>query len=138
MTRYMLDANSVSYFIRQHPAVSARVVAVPMSSLCVSAITAGELMFGLARRMDAVRLHGAVREFLRRIDVLPWDDAVAMRYGAVRADLQRSGGTLAPLDLLIATHALSVGAVLVTSDRAFSRFTDLVIEANLVIEDWTG
>jgi len=39
--------------------------------------------------------------------------------GALRANLQRQGKTLAPLDLLIAAHALSADAVLVTNDRAF-------------------
>jgi tRNA(fMet)-specific endonuclease VapC len=36
------------------------------------------------------------------------------------------------MDLLIATHALSVGAVLVTNDRAFRQV------GNLDVEDWTG
>ena len=50
---------------------------------------------------------------------------------SVRANTQRQGKTLAPLDLLIATHALSVGAVLVTNDRAFGQV------AKLHVEDWT-
>lgn len=45
----MLDTNTDSYLIRQHPAVARRVVAAPMAALCVSAITPGELLFGLAR-----------------------------------------------------------------------------------------
>ena len=31
----------------------------------------------LAKRPDAKRLHLAAREFLRRVDVLPWNSAVA-------------------------------------------------------------
>jgi len=132
MKRNMLDTNTVSYLLKAHPAVARRVVAAPMASLCISAITEGELLFGLARRADAKRLHRAVRELLRRVDVLPWDSAVAERYGAVRADLERRGKILAPLDLLIATHALSAGAVLVTNDRAFAQVGDLEVE------DWTA
>jgi tRNA(fMet)-specific endonuclease VapC len=49
----------------------------------------------------------------------------------VRATLELQGKSLAQLDLLIATHALSVGAILVTNDRAFSQVPDLVVE------DWT-
>lgn len=131
MNRYMLDTNTVSHLIKEHPAVVRRVVAAPMTSLCISAITEGELLFGLAKRPDAKRLHLAVREFLRRVDVLTWDSAVAEHYGAVRADMERQGKILAPLDLLIAMHALSVGAVLVTNDRAFGQV------ANLHVEDWT-
>jgi tRNA(fMet)-specific endonuclease VapC len=131
MKRYMLDTNTVSHLIKDHPAVARRVAAVPMAALCVSSITAGELRFGLARRPDAKRLHLVVREFLRRVDVLPWDSAVAECCGDVRAELERQGKTLAPLDLLITAHALEAGAVLATNDRAFGHVT------GLKIEDWT-
>jgi tRNA(fMet)-specific endonuclease VapC len=131
MTRYMLDTNTVSHLIRQHPALARRVVAASMASLCLSAITAGELLFGLAKRPDAVRLHRAVTELLRRVDVLPWDNGVARCYGGVRADMERRGRPLGPLDLLIAAHARSVGAVLVTNDQAFGQV------AGLAVEDWT-
>lgn len=128
MTRYMFDTNTVSHLIKEHPAVARRVVATSMTFLCVSAITKGELLFGLAKRPDAKRLHLAVRELLRRVDVLPWDNAIAEHYGIVRADMERQGKVLAPLDLLIATHALSVGAVLVTNDRAFGQVAGLLVE----------
>ena len=85
MTRYMLDTNTVSYLLKQHPAVARRVVLLPITSLCISAITQGELLFGLARRPDAAALHDAVWEFLRRVDVLPWDATTALAYGTLRA-----------------------------------------------------
>jgi len=128
----MLDTNTVSHLLKGYPAVARRVVAAPMPSLCISAITEGELLFGLAKRPEAKRLHTAVRELLRRVDVLPWDSATAERYGPVRADMERRGKTLAPLDLLIATHALRTGAVLVTNDRAFGNV------AGLQVEDWAA
>lgn len=131
MKRYMLDTNTVSHLLREHPSVVRRIASVPMASLCISAVTAGELFFGLAKRPDAARLHLAVGEFLRRVDALPWDGIVAKRYGTVRADLVRAGKTLGPLDLLIAAHALCVDAVLVTNDRVFGQVADLQIE------DWT-
>jgi tRNA(fMet)-specific endonuclease VapC len=131
-SRYMLDTNIVSHLVKQHPNVSRQVVGVPMASLCISAITAGELHYGLARRPDAVRLHAAVSELMRRVDVLPWDFSAAERYGILRAALDRSGRPLGSLDLLIAAHALAAGAILVTNDRAFSQV------ARLQIEDWTA
>ena len=131
MKRYMLDTNTVSHLIRAHPGVARRVVAAPMACLCISAITDGELLFGLAKRPDAKRLHLAVCELRRRVDVLPWDTAVAECYGTMRAGMERSGRILAPLDLLIAAHARSTSAVLVTNDRAFRQIADLESE------DWT-
>lgn len=62
---------------------------------------------------------------------MPWDTRAARTYGAFRADLERRGQTLAPLDLLIAAHALAVGVVLVTNDQAMLRLT------GLETEDWT-
>ena len=131
MKRYMLDTNTVSHLLKGHPAVARCLVAVPMASLCISAITEGELLFGLAKRPAAKQLHVAVREFLRRIDVLPWDSAAAEHYGTVCANMAGQGKVFSPLDLLIATHALSVDAVLVANDQAISQL------AHLDIEDWT-
>ncbi|HPU51072.1 MAG TPA: type II toxin-antitoxin system VapC family toxin [Burkholderiaceae bacterium] len=131
MTRYMLDTNTVSHLLKKHPAVARRVVEVPLADLCISAITQGELLFGLARRPLATALHDLVLEFLRRVEVLPWDSTTAPIYGTARASLQSEGKTLSPMDLLIGTHALSLHAILVTNDRAFSQV------AGLSIEDWT-
>lgn len=102
-----------------------------MSALCISAITGGELMFGLTKVPDAKRLQQAVTELLRRVDVLPWDSAVMRRYGEMRAGLENHGRVLGPLDMLIAAHALETNSVLVTNDAAFSRVI------GLTVEDWT-
>ncbi len=102
-----------------------------MGSLCISAITAGVLFFGLAKRPNALRLHNVVQKFLQCVDVLPWDGSVAKQYGMSRAKMEQLGKVLAPLDLLIATHALASGTTLVTNNHAFSLVTDLNIE------DWS-
>jgi tRNA(fMet)-specific endonuclease VapC len=132
MTRYMLDTNTVSKLIKGHPLVAERLLAVPMASLCISAVTKGELMFGLARRPEAARLHALVREFLQRVDVLPWDGAVADDYGLLRAQLAAQGKSLGALDMLMAANALGTNAILVTSDRTFS------LVARLKVEDWAA
>ena len=131
MTRYMLDTNTVSHLLRDHPLVVRRVTSVPMASLVISSITAGELHFGLAKRPKAKRLHAAVGEFLLRVAVLPWDSAVAKRYGTLRARMERRGKTLGALDLQIAAHSLETEAVLITNDQTFGQVPDLRIE------DWT-
>jgi tRNA(fMet)-specific endonuclease VapC len=129
---YLLDTNTVSHLIKRHPQVTQRLLAVPMHKICISAITAGELAFGLVKRPQALALKAAVDEFLRRVEVLPWDEAVAQTYGTLRAQLQSQSTPLAPLDMQIASHALHLKATLVSSDRAFAQAPDLLME------DWTS
>jgi tRNA(fMet)-specific endonuclease VapC len=126
---YLLDTNTVSYLIKRHPQVTKHLLAVPMHSVCISAITAGELAFGLAKRPEAVALKAAVSEFLRRVEVLPWDDAVAQTYGTLRAQLQSQGTTLAALDMQIAAHALHMNATLISSDKAFKKNHQLSVQS---------
>lgn len=127
----MLDTNMVSHFIKGVNSVRNKVVALPMSELGISAITEGELLFGLAKKPGAKQLSLVVHEFLIRVDVLPWDSAVAACYGELRANMQKKGKILGNLDLLIAAHALALGVVLITNDRAFTQVE------GLKIEDWT-
>lgn len=129
--RRMLDTNIVSGLVKGHPEISRRIVATPMMLLCISAITLGEVRFGLAKRPKVKRLHAAVDELLLRVETLPWDHSVATRYGTLRASMEAHGKSLGALDMLIAAHALSAGAILVTNDNAFRQVD------SLKIEDWT-
>lgn len=127
---YMLDTNTVSYFLKGSSQVRSKIIATPTSSLSISAITEGELLFGLAKKHHDKSLHTIVHEFLIRVDVHPWDSAVAGCYGELRAAMQRKGKILGNLDLQIAAHALALELILVTSDRAFLQVD------GLLIEDW--
>ena len=89
VNRYMLDTNTVSHFIKGVANVCNRAISIPMSALAISAITEGELLFGVAKKTDAKQLSLVVHEFLIRVDVLPWDSVAAACYGTLRADLQK-------------------------------------------------
>ena len=118
----MLDTNTASFIIRgSESAVNGRLRSSRPTDLCISAITEGEMRFGLSRRPGAHRLEKSVEAFLMRIEVLPWDRAAARSYGRLRAELERVGAALGALDMLIAAHALATDAVLVTHDKAFAR-----------------
>ncbi len=125
-TRYMLDTNAASYVIKgTYPAIRRRLARVPMASVCVSAITEAELLFGVARRPEAPGLATAVGEFLLRLDVLAWDSAAAGAYAEVRSRFEAAGTPLGALDTLIAAHAIAAGAVLVSRDKAFRKVKKL-------------
>jgi tRNA(fMet)-specific endonuclease VapC len=131
MMRYMLDTNIVSHMLRGHANVMQRVTQVPMASLCISSITEAELQFGLAKRPSNKALHEVVKELLIRVESMPWSTEQTTIYGVARWRTTQSGKTIAPLDLLIATHALSIGAVLVTNDQAIGQME------GLQVQDWT-
>src|SRR5437016_367169 len=120
MTIYMLDTNIASHVIKGDiPLVRKRLVDVPMHSVAMSVITQAELLYGVAKRGHPVGLATRVREFLIRVEVLPWTQDVASVYGNLRASCEAVGATLAPMDMMIAAHAKAAGAILVTRDRAF-------------------
>ena len=90
--RYLLDTNTASYIIKGNVArVRERLLRVPMSQVLISAVTEAELLFGVARKGDAVRLKTAIYEFLLRVDSLPWDSNAAKHYADVRAALEIAG-----------------------------------------------
>jgi tRNA(fMet)-specific endonuclease VapC len=131
MKLYMLDTNTVSHLIKGNIKAKEQLASKPISSVCISSITKAELIFGLCKRPTAVNLHEIVSQFLRAVQILPWQSSTAEKYGATRVELENQGIVLSPLDLLIASHALEVTAILVTNDKAFSRIK------GLKIEDWT-
>ncbi|NBW55564.1 MAG: type II toxin-antitoxin system VapC family toxin [Betaproteobacteria bacterium] len=65
-----------------------------------------------------ILLHQAVKAFIQRVHVLPWDSACAVLYGHERAKLQSKGLSLSSLDMMIAAHAKAIDAVLVTNDQS--------------------
>lgn len=131
--QYLLDTNIASYIIKGNiPAVRRRLVRVPMAQVAISAVTEGELRYGVARRPGATQLQKIVEEFLLRVAILPWDSDAAQQYGQLRAALESAGQPMGNLDLMVGAQALALGAVLVTNDQAFARIK------KLKIEDWTA
>jgi tRNA(fMet)-specific endonuclease VapC len=94
-------------------------------AIATSAIVEGEARYGLARKPEATRIRAAVEALLSGIGILPWDSTAARFYGTLRAQLSGAGTPLSTIDTLIAAHALSVDAVLVTHDKAFKQVNGL-------------
>jgi tRNA(fMet)-specific endonuclease VapC len=116
---YLLDTNIASDAIKGNPArVRERLVSLPMRSVSVSAVTQGELIYGLAKRGNPAALSALIHEFLIRVEVLPWTAEVATVYGALRASCAKRGVSLSALDMMIAAQAVTTSAVLVTRDKA--------------------
>ena len=130
---HMLDTDTASYVIKgRSPAIEAKLALILPSMVCISVMTRAELLYGLKRLPADHRLHLAVRQFLKIVRMLPWDAEAADWYADIRHQIMGSGQTTGELDMMIAAHSLSAGAVLVTNNiRHYQR-----IEAPLILENW--
>ncbi len=126
--KFLLDTNIVSYIIKADASARKRLFALPVHQVAISVVTQAELCFGLAKRGHPPGLTARVDALLQCTAILPWTSDVASYYGQLRADLERNGRPLAPLDMMIAAHAAQVGATLVTRDQAFQHIPGLQIE----------
>ena len=132
MTLHLLDTNIVSHIMRRDDqAVLRRLKELRTDDVAISAVTKGELLFGLARRGNVPVLTQAIREFLQIVAVLPWTEETAETYGTFKARCTARGIGLSALDMMIAAHAVSLGATLVSRDKAFGHIGD-----ELKVVDW--
>ena len=129
---YMLDTNTVSYVVkRRSRSARSKLLALKDGEIaCISAVTEAEIRYGLAKRPEATALRDLMEAFLASIRVLPWGRDEADTYGLLRAKLESAGKTLGSMDLMIAAHAVSTTAVLVTNDKAFGQVEDLSASVN--------
>ena len=130
---HMLDTDTASYLIKgKSPAIKAKLEALAPSMICVSVMTRAEMQYGLKRLPADHRLHLAVRQFLKIVRILPWDIEAADWYAEIRHQLVGTGQPIGELDMMIAAHALSAGAVLATNNsRHYER-----IAAPLILANW--
>jgi len=127
--RYMLNTDICIYAINKRPPqVLEALRRHAPAGLGVSAITAAELHFGVARSASA-RNVDALRSFLAALEVAPFDDNAAELSGPLRAWLTAQGTPIGPYDTLIAAHAHALGATLVSNNtREFQQVPGLKLE----------
>ncbi|PAX06645.1 type II toxin-antitoxin system VapC family toxin [Sphingomonas lenta] len=126
---YLLDTMIVSALVRDpHGKLAQRVARAPADGVATSIVCAAELWYG-AERSGSARLRSQLEQVLRALPVLPFGDDADRRYGALRAALERKGQVIGGNDMLIAAHALSLDAMLVTDNlREFDRVDGLRTE----------
>ncbi|AUW59267.1 VapC toxin family PIN domain ribonuclease [Sphingobium sp. SCG-1] len=125
---FLLDTNILSDLIR-HPqgVIASRIAEVGETEIATSIVVAGELRYG-AERHGSSRLTAQLEAVLELLPTLPLGDGADIHYGRLRADLERRGTPIGANDMLIAAHALSLGATLVTDNvREFERVEDLAV-----------
>jgi len=132
---YLLDTTAFSALMRRAPKVRARVTNLGANDLAViCTITRGEILYGLRRLPLGKRrqdLEAEASNLFNQLDCVPVPEAVADRYAAIKSAAERQGTPLDENDLWIAATALSLNAVLVSTDSDFQRVNALRVE------DWT-
>jgi len=130
---YMLDTNICSYIIRNKPqSIKEKLKEVEENhTIALSSIVVSELLYG-ATKKGSPKLMQIVSAFIDNFIIYDYSKVSAESYANIRTDLEKKGQIIGANDLLIASHALSLGAILVTNNtREFARVE------GLVLEDWT-
>ncbi|MDP4076717.1 type II toxin-antitoxin system VapC family toxin [Acidovorax sp. A1169] len=125
----LLDTNICIYIINARPpAVLERFRQYRLGDIGMCSVVAAELAYGVAKS-GSTRNRQALEMFLAPLTILPFDDAALWAYGDLRADLERRGTPIGSLDTMIAAHAVSQQALLVTNNsREFSKVPGLHLD----------
>ena len=130
---FMLDTDVCIYLVNERDGALRSQFEVNAHAICISSITYAELCFGAE---NSARVESNVREleaFCLDLDILSFDSAAGVHYGEIRQALTRRGRVIGANDLLIASHARSADATLVTNNVGeFGRVP------NLRIENWVA
>ncbi len=129
MPQYMLDTNICIYVIKNYPPELRERFNRLAEQLCMSSITLAELHCGAeksARRLENLQ---AIAQFTARLEVLAFPEKAAAHFGQIRAEVERVGKSVGPLDMLIGAHARAEGLTVVTNNaREFGRLPGVRVE----------
>jgi tRNA(fMet)-specific endonuclease VapC len=110
---YLLDTSVCVSLIRGHSMLRD----LPHSETCkVSIISVAELEVGIHRSSRQAEQRLAVKGLLDLFEIVPWDTGPVFDYAELRVELEKRGAIIGPLDMLIAAHARSLGATLLTAN----------------------
>ena len=131
---YMLDTDTCAFILRKSsPVLLERIQLVPLQQQSMSVITLAELLYGVQVSSKKKMNREGVDALVRHVNVLDWTNEAAEHYAEIRADLKKKGQIIGSNDLLIAAHARSLGAIIVTNNvKDFRRVK------GLQLENWMG
>ena len=127
---YMLDTNICSYIIREKPLYIKDIfVKVEKEhTIGLSSIVVSELLYGATKKRSK-KLLNIVDTFIDNFIIYDYNKISAYSYATIRTQLENQGKIIGANDLLIAAHALSLEAILVTNNtKEFERIEELKLE----------
>jgi tRNA(fMet)-specific endonuclease VapC len=98
--------------------------------VAISSIVAAELEVGVHKSSRPEIQRARLNLLFARLRIDSFDESAAKHYGEIRAELEKKGISIGPLDLLIAAHARSLGATIITANAGeFKRVKGLKVLA---------
>lgn len=127
---YMLDTDTCIFILRRSiPSLLLRIQSVPLHEQAISVVTLAELLHGVQESSKKKANQAGVDALVRHVCVMEWPAKAAEHYAEIRADLRRKGQSIGANDLMIAAHARSEGAIVVTNNvMDFERVKGLKVE----------
>lgn len=128
---YVLDTDTIIYFLKGQPAVTTRILST--KDLAITRITATELLYGAynsARQQQNLQI---IYNLLEDFTVLEFDAIASEYFARHKSYLKKNGILLADMDLMIASICLAGNHTLVTNN---TRHFECIVE--LVLENWTN
>ena len=114
---YMLDTNTCAFILRRSSqALLDRIQTIPLERQVMSMVTLAELLYGVQMSSRKKENRAAVDALTRHLSVIEWSHDAAEHYAEIRADLKKKGQPIGSNDLMIAAHARSLGATVVTNN----------------------
>jgi len=128
--KYMLDTNICIYIIKEKPKnVLKKFQSYEIGDISISMITFAELQYGVEKSQYKEKNQTALAGFLAPIEIFSFEQNAAMKYGEIRAKLEKQGNIIGAYDLMIGAHAISEDLTLVTNNiNEFERVPELATE----------
>ena len=106
------------YIIKKRPInVIDKFKTIPIGKIGISSITLAELQYGIMKSSNPDKNREALNRFLIPLEIIDFDFYATIEYGKIRANLEKNGTPIGPLDTLIGAHAKSLDLTLVTNNE---------------------
>ena len=129
---YCLDTNTISFFLKQSPKVTAKIINTSIDNLCTTIITEFELLYGVYKSSKVDSNLELISNLLSEFNIYNIDSSVVKLVAKEKARLKKLGTIVEDSDLLIAGICIVNDLTLVTNNlKHFKRIK------GLKVEDWS-
>lgn len=131
---YLLDTHTACTIIKGlSSTLSDRLKQTPLTQIAISCVTEAQLLHGAAAKADSKDIQQLLKEFLLRVQAIPWDSNAAISFAKLKLLVEKQNIDIDDLDLMVAAQAHSSGAILISNVEPL-----FLLNEHLQIEDWTS